>query len=337
MTTILVGTLVGALLVSGGLLIGLWIGRHLLKSPTKDAVRTQHVQELLGGISHWTHGFVGEMSQYGMMLKDISERLQSLKTEAPRSSSDPAYRLLQELLHTNDNLQRKLDAAERSLSHKAEEVEAYLSEARTDALTKLPNRRAFDDELGRRFAQWQRSHTPVALLIIDIDHFKSFNDQYGHLVGDAVLQQVGRALHRVARDTDLLCRMGGEEFGVILPSTRLEDACRAAVRFNRAVSHAKIAHEGKEYKVTISVGVAESSSGDDIATLIRRADEAMYSAKQNGRNRAYYHDNRETHFIDEKAIETGVKTLTPTDPIPTRFASVCDDLREKLLQVSQEK
>src|SRR6185503_7619557 len=106
---------------------------------------------------------------------------------------------------------------------------------RTDALTGLANRRAFDDELNRRFAEWQRRKTMFSLLILDVDHFKKFNDTHGHQAGDAVLTGVAATLRQTFREMDLVARYGGEEFAAILPVTNLTEALRAAERARAAI------------------------------------------------------------------------------------------------------
>jgi diguanylate cyclase (GGDEF)-like protein len=194
------------------------------------------------------------------------------------------------LLSTNEGLQSELATLKQQLDERNRSLESQKREARTDALTGLCNRRAFDEELSRRFAQWRRQHLPVSLLLVDVDHFKRFNDQHGHAVGDEVLRHVAGALSRAMRDMDIVARYGGEEFSVILPGTALHDAQRAAARACEAIQEAVLQHAGQEFRVTASVGAAQALPGDEIASLIARTDEALYAAKRAGRNRAYYHN-----------------------------------------------
>ena len=103
-------------------------------------------------------------------------------------------------------------SAEETLREQSEELEAVVTQAHTDSLTGLPNRRSFDAELDRRLAEFRRKGTPLSILLIDVDHFKNFTDQYGHLVGDRVLRLVAQTLQESTRDSDLATRFGGEEF-----------------------------------------------------------------------------------------------------------------------------
>jgi diguanylate cyclase (GGDEF)-like protein len=166
----------------------------------------------------------------------------------------------------------------------------YKDAALTDGLTGLANRRSFDAELGRRLADWRRNQAGFSLLLVDIDHFKLFNDRRGHLAGDRVLRDVAAMLSRSVRQSDLLTRFGGDEFGIILPSSNLSDAQLAAERSRTAIMAYIGKFKGKPFRVTVSVGVAEVEDGDDASRLISRADEALYAAKNNERNCCFAND-----------------------------------------------
>ena len=156
------------------------------------------------------------------------------------------------------------------------------NDADTDALTGLANRRAFDDALGH-LLKGQREHdTALSLLMLDLDRFKSYNDEFGHLAGDEVLRITGRLLGIAVRPADMAARYGGEEFALLLPDTHLTEAGEVAARVLEAFRTFGWPHRA----VTISIGVAQSISGDDAAALIERADAALYEAKNSGRNRA---------------------------------------------------
>ncbi|XYD06912.1 sensor domain-containing diguanylate cyclase [Methylobacterium sp. NMS12] len=158
----------------------------------------------------------------------------------------------------------------------------------TDALTRLPNRRAFEAAGSRAWDAARRSHEPLSLLIVDADHFKRFNDRYGHQIGDEVLRGLAQRLSAsVHRPPDLVCRVGGEEFAVLLPDTDHAGALRIAERLHTEVAKLAIGAAGiGAGAITVSVGLASCVAEDTALTgLYRRADEALYRAKTGGRNR----------------------------------------------------
>jgi diguanylate cyclase (GGDEF)-like protein len=158
--------------------------------------------------------------------------------------------------------------------------------ALTDSLTGLHNRRAAMEHLGREWEAATRSARPLGCLVLDIDHFKRVNDAHGHEAGDAVLQEVATLLRSVARRSDIVCRMGGEEFCVLCPNTGLEEAQRYAERLRERVQAATFEAGGAGLSVTISVGVAVRDARMHYpADLLRAADAAVYAAKRAGRNR----------------------------------------------------
>lgn len=160
----------------------------------------------------------------------------------------------------------------------------------TDPLTQLSNRRLFDYVLGREFDKVRRSNTPLSLLIIDIDYFKQVNDLYGHLVGDAILEQLGQRLRCGFRSIDLPSRYGGEEFAVILPDSPLEKAIAAAERFRLEIMETSFSIGQQILRITVSIGAAAYSMRPDQqyankVSFLRAADQALYKAKEQGRNR----------------------------------------------------
>jgi diguanylate cyclase (GGDEF)-like protein len=167
--------------------------------------------------------------------------------------------------------------------HESEAVLADL--AHRDALTKLLNRRAFDDSLAELFARMERLGEPGSLLMIDIDHFKGINDAYGHAAGDDVLRAVARTMVADVRLVDRVFRVGGEEFAVILAGAAGAAAEATAERIRLAAAAERIAVKGGEVSITISVGVATAAEGSGRTALVEAADGALYRAKAEGRNR----------------------------------------------------
>jgi diguanylate cyclase (GGDEF)-like protein/PAS domain S-box-containing protein len=156
---------------------------------------------------------------------------------------------------------------------------------RTDPLTTAANRRAFNEILSQEFSRFKRSQKEYALIMIDLDHFKSINDQHGHSVGDQVLIEVTERCKDNIRVHDILARLGGEEFCILLPYTDSDQAKKVAERLREKIEIKPIIVDGLRVKVTISVGISLVSTGDeDGHQAMERADQKLFQAKESGRN-----------------------------------------------------
>lgn len=177
----------------------------------------------------------------------------------------------------------RLDATTAELRRQKEAAEQL---ARTDELTGLANRRAFFDAASHEIQRAVRYAAPLALVLTDLDYFKSINDNYGHHVGDAVLRDFAQILTASIREVDLAGRWGGEEFVVLMADTTLEEAVQVAERMRLAVAGTQVQVEGRSFGYTASFGVtAFSADVRTLEALLSRADAALYRAKENGRNR----------------------------------------------------
>jgi len=163
--------------------------------------------------------------------------------------------------------------------------EALRSQSVRDPLTGLFNRRYFDETLQRELAAFRRGGAPLSVLMLDLDHFKRINDTFGHAAGDDALRALGRLMRSTFRESDVICRYGGEEFSVILMNSDLGNAYAKAETFRRAVEDASLSANGHNMgHMTTSVGVASSTEFEDTAQLVHAADAALYQAKRRGRN-----------------------------------------------------
>lgn len=169
-----------------------------------------------------------------------------------------------------------------------EELRKLREVASTDPLTGTGNRRWFDQEMNRRVTQFLRYGNTCSLLMIDVDHFKSINDTWGHDVGDHALKAVTKVIAATLRDTDLLFRVGGEEFAALLPETEISNAIIVAERIRIAVVELMIPMEFNPIRLTVSVGGAQLLANESMGVWLKRADKALYRAKQNGRNRSLF-------------------------------------------------
>lgn len=187
-----------------------------------------------------------------------------------------------------DSIQQRTLELQITLTELAEKNKLLEQQSTIDALTGVRNRAFFDQKLSAEIKRSRRERSTLALLMIDIDHFKSFNDNHGHLVGDLVIKEVAQSLQQeLKRSTDYLCRYGGEEFAIILPNTDAEGAMRLAEQLRLCLENQRIQHEKLELSISVSIGcyagVAEINSVS--IDYIQAADIALYQAKNEGRNR----------------------------------------------------
>ena len=220
-----------------------------------------------------------------MYSSERSEKLK-LQDEALKNALavQEAQRVLNEELEERVK-QRTIDLEKATSSLQVANAELQ-RKSNEDGLTKLYNRRFFDQRFAEEFARSKRQKIPLSLLLIDIDNFKQLNDNYGHQVGDEILIRLAERLQNVAaRVTDMVCRYGGEEFAIILPDTDHEEACLVAERFWQAVSSEPFVTEAGLRPVTASFGIASRRHGMEAESeLLFAADQALYQAKHNGRN-----------------------------------------------------
>lgn len=197
--------------------------------------------------------------------------------------------LLGQLQSTHAELNERLRAAEARVHEQSMKIKWHANEARTDALTNLSNRRAFEDELSRRTTEVRRSMAPLTFIMIDVDHFKRLNDTYGHRAGDGVLRGVATALQQSIPGAELIARYGGEEFAVVLTGMSMAETAAAADCFRRTLRRARFKIGNQTVEATASCGVALLQPNEHPTHLVQRSDAALYSAKQAGRNATHCH------------------------------------------------
>ncbi|MFZ5643876.1 MAG: GGDEF domain-containing protein [Bacillota bacterium] len=237
----------------------------------------------------WLLLFLGTLLLIILWVRHINEKIDNLLVQKPNpkliNSPFPVY--VSELARTESkiaNMHRKLEVAELNLlSQKALQVgEGFglLFKAATDNLTGLPNREQLDIHVARVF----KKVIPLSVIIADLDYFKKINDTYGHDAGDEVLRRFARIVKKSIRQEDYVFRYGGEEF-IVVANADLEKAVEISNRVREEVARATISWNKQTISITASFGAAEYKSGDTPESLVKRADEALYRAKNNGRNR----------------------------------------------------
>jgi diguanylate cyclase len=232
---------------------------------------------------------VGSATHYTESLAHATQSLGNAKDPSGlRSIVESLVRATRQMEENNTRLEQSLKASKQEINQLQINLEAVRTESLTDPLTSLANRKYFDQSLDKLIAQSAASGEPLALILSDIDHFKAFNDTYGHLTGDQVLRLVALAVKQNVKGQDIAARFGGEEFAVILPSSALRAALTVAEHVRRSVMTKELMkrstgeHLGR---VTVSIGVAGFKKGETAQSLIERADACLYTAKRLGRNR----------------------------------------------------
>lgn len=227
-------------------------------------------------------------AEYGQVLAGASADMQAAsEPEGLRAVVDGLTTATRKVQKQNQDLEKRLDASTREVARLREHLEQVRRDAMTDALTNLANRKAFDEHLDACVESAQRDGRELMLAVVDIDHFKRFNDTWGHQTGDQVIRYVASVLGRLARTPRMAARYGGEEFAVIFPGEDAQtvEAALNAVRTEIASRSLRRRSTDDELgAVTISAGYARMVRGETASALLERADAALYESKRNGRN-----------------------------------------------------
>lgn len=247
---------------------------------TSAAEMEQTVQAELSELG----GSLNNSSDLAQLRQSVSRHIERIAgtVEAFRHQEDERE---QQLTGQMEAMREKLVAVETHSEQIRKQLEQERARALTDILTQLPNREAWDERLRFEYDRWQRYGRPVALVVIDIDHFKAVNDSFGHKAGDRVIQLVARAMQERLRATDFVARYGGEEFVAVLPETTLDQAVGVVDELRHHVADMPFHFQGQPVRVSVSAGLSCFRDGIGPEVVFDEADKALYTAKSNGRNR----------------------------------------------------
>lgn len=270
-----------------GYRIGLRRGRGQQRADMmlEDAERARML-EMIEQLGMWTNQYSGDVTQFQNQLVEINE---AFADGGVSQGENRFLLLLREIIQSNSRLQNRLTKAESQLEMQTRQLQSYLSEARTDALTGLANRRALDQMLDQRFEVYRGGGRSFVICLIDVDRFKNINDTYGHAIGDQVLQTLGKTLQKEVPGAEVIARFGGEEFAVLMKGP-LHVAARQMNEVRRSIEKLTVSLPTEDLQITVSMGLAEPREDALVAPVLRRADESLYAAKNRGRNRVYFHD-----------------------------------------------
>ena len=223
-----------------------------------------------------------------IVSKSVDKLSDNVSIQDIRSVVDEIIVETKKIGRSGKNAQEKLQEATDELEALKQEFEQAKAAALVDFLTGVANRKAFDGAIKGSAEEATSASEPLSLLMIDIDHFKRFNDEYGHIVGDEVLRLVAKKIKENVRGRDFVARYGGEEFAILLPGTQIGGARTVAENIRSSFSEAKLKRvKTSEYlgTITISIGAAEFRPGESVESFVDRSDQALYAAKEAGRNR----------------------------------------------------
>jgi diguanylate cyclase len=266
-----------------------------LQSLQQRAHAAQAVEKVGQGMHSVITGVLGRLNDVGRDASQYSSRL-SAATGELHAEQSPAEmrRLVDSLLAATREMENRTKSLEKELQKSSDQVSELRTkldnvhkESLTDPLTGIANRKAFDLALAEAEEQASLGGTAVSLLICDIDHFKKFNDSWGHQTGDQVLRLVASCLSENVKGRDTAARYGGEEFGVVLRGTALNDAVYVAEQIRQSVEGRRLVKKSTGEvlgTITISIGVVQFSVNEKSEMAVRRADACLYGAKQSGRN-----------------------------------------------------
>ncbi|KZL17585.1 Response regulator PleD [Pseudovibrio axinellae] len=262
---------------------------------------SQEVRDLISALDSGTI----QVTHYGEELARILSALDNVKDRTQLSLLIVQLtKLTTQTAESNQQLREQLVDSRGQIEVLQEGLEAIRYESLTDELTTLNNRKHFDQSLVRAIKEAEESHAPLSLLISDIDHFKQFNDNYGHQTGDQVLRLVALAVKQNVKNNDIACRYGGEEFGIILPRTSIEDAKVVAEKVRKNVVAKELVKRstGENLgRITISIGISTFRPGDSAESMVSRADLALYAAKKAGRNLVRSEDEKKIPSVTQVA------------------------------------
>lgn len=242
------------------------------------------------------HKQIKELSQNAGQAQSI-EQLQTIIDSKLHSITNSIKRREQIEQKRTEELDSTLTVMESKLAQMEERTNFYRgkwleekSRSETDSLTELPNRGAYDKRILEEIERWSRNPEPLCLAVIDIDHFKSINDKYGHAVGDKTLQIVSKALKKSFRTTDFVARFGGEEFACLMVNTDPNEVMVPLEKVRKAIESIPFVIKKDRLNITVSIGVSALKAADDSLSVFERADKALYQAKQTGRNKICYQE-----------------------------------------------
>ncbi len=246
-------------------------------------IETEKLQEMVTNNFTSIRDKIESASDIDSLKAGVNDNLDVIKLGLDRFAHKEAERF-QESEKRNERLRKKMEFMENESIKLQQKLTASHQKLMFDTLTGVRSRLSYDESLDKELARWDRFHVPFCYAILDIDHFKSINDNYGHNAGDKALRMVAKGMMIYIRKTDLLFRIGGEEFALLMSNTSIEDAYSVVEDVRASVKELKLYLKNEPVSLCLSAGLTEVSDGDNAGTIYGRADRSLYAAKKSGRD-----------------------------------------------------
>lgn len=239
--------------------------------------------KLVGNNLQMIRESVAEADSINTLQRTIESRLDEIDTTVTSFTERESERA-DKAEKASSELEAQLQRMESETHQLRQSLEAARTEAIIDPLTGVSNRRAYEDRMQIEYSRWKRNHTPLVLAVMDIDHFKKINDNFGHPIGDKVLKVVAGRLQQQVRESDFFGRIGGEEFAFLLVDSTIDNALEKTETLRKSIQECNFRIKKKKFQVTMSIGLAQFKGKDTVQTVYQRADQALVQAKKSGRN-----------------------------------------------------
>lgn len=244
--------------------------------------------ELQGRVTE-IYSTLSQANELEELKTQVKHQIESIQTALDNFQSEQTENQ-QSLSQQLNQLVQRVASMEMQAEKNQQDLSVQKQKALTDSLTGLANREAYNERVYLEYQRWKRYESPLVLAVCDIDHFKKINDTYGHQAGDRVLKVISQGLSNRLREVDFIARFGGEEFVILLPETRVDTAHNILDKIREAIAQTPFHFKEQPVRITLSIGVSHFQSDDSIESVFARADQTLYCAKQQGRNRCLVAD-----------------------------------------------
>lgn len=274
-----------------GIVVGFVIGRTytLQNEPKKLKEDRSRTLEALSKLLESTKQFNTDVGTHSKELKSVRQSVTDMQHDGIESVQEVLIEQISMVVESNKKMENDLVMTQYQLEEQAQEIDRTRKEARTDELSGLQNRKAFDEALNYLITRYKSKGVSFALLLCDVDHFKRINDTFGHQAGDEVVKRIGETLKDCVRPHDHVARFGGDEFAILLDEVNTKVAHDVAVRMRGTVERTNFTTDdgSGDLAVTLSMGLAVVTPEETMESILKRADQALYRSKEQGRNQLH--------------------------------------------------